>query len=173
MARKESLDGKRILIVDDESDVLAILEEMLSMCDVEKASNFEDAKNLLKTQYFDMAILDIMGVDGYELLEIANEKKVLAVMLTAHALSLDDTARSYKKGAAYYVPKDEMINMATFLKDVFEAKEKGKHFWRRWLDRFGSYYDKKFFGKKACVSNSSSRKRSGQRRILIRGRCQI
>ena len=144
MTRKDLLDGKKILIVDDETDVLATLEELLSMCEVAKASSFDQAKNMLKTQYFDIAIIDIMGVNGYDLLEIANEKKIIAVMLTANALSLDDTTRSYNKGAAYYVPKDEMTRIAVFLKDVLEAKEKGKHFWWRWLDRFGSYYDKKF-----------------------------
>ena len=34
----------------------------------------------LENQYFDMTILDIMGVDGYYLLKIANRKKVIAVM---------------------------------------------------------------------------------------------
>jgi len=38
------LDGKRILIVDDEPDVLAILEDLLSMYDVVKASDFLEAK---------------------------------------------------------------------------------------------------------------------------------
>jgi len=68
------LDGKRVLIVDDEPDVLATLEELLPMCNVVKAASFEEAKELLTTQYFDMAILDIMGVDGYKLLEIGNKR---------------------------------------------------------------------------------------------------
>jgi DNA-binding NtrC family response regulator len=138
MASKSLLEGKRILIVDDEPDVLETLEEFLSMCDVVKASSFHEAKELLETQYFEMAILDIMGVDGYELLEIAKEREVIAVMLTAHALSPEDTVRSYKKGAASYVPKEEMSNITIFLNDILEAKEKGKSFWWRWFDRFGS-----------------------------------
>ena len=120
------------------------LVELLPMCHVLKASTFDEAKELLETQYFDMAIVDIMGVNGYELLKIANERKVIAIMLTAHALSLDDTTKSFKEGAASYVPKDEMSNITTYLTDVLEAKEKGKHFWWRWFDRFGSYYHKKF-----------------------------
>ena len=74
------LDGKRILVVDDEPDVLESLEELLSMCDVEKAASFEEAKEALETRYFDMAVLDIMGVDGYKLLEIASERRVVPVM---------------------------------------------------------------------------------------------
>lgn len=144
MSERNFLDYKRILIVDDELDVLKTLEELLPMCDVVKASSFDEGKKFLESQYFDIAILDIMGVEGYKLLEIANERGVIAVMLTAHALSLDDTVKSFKDGAASYVPKEEMTHMVTFLNDVLEAKEKGKPFWWRWIDRFASYYDRKF-----------------------------
>ena len=105
MTNKNRLDGKKILIVDDEPDVLETLEELLSMCDVSKASSFEEAKKLLDFEYFDLAILDIMGVDGFELLEIARERDVIAVMLTAHALSPENIVKSYKEGAASYLPK--------------------------------------------------------------------
>ena len=141
---KQRLDGKRVLIVDDEPDVLEALEELLEMCDVEKASTFSEAKDRLESQRFDFAILDIMGVDGYELLKIANERKVITIMLTAHAFSPEDTVKSFKEGAASYVPKEEIANIETYLKDILEAKEKGKSFWWRWLDRWASYYDKKF-----------------------------
>lgn len=135
---------KRVLIVDDEPDVLETLETFLPMCDVVKASSFGEAKDLLETQYFDIAVLDIMGVNGYELLEIANRRNVMAVMLTAHALSPEDTVKSYESGAAYYVPKEKMSDIATYLNDILEAKEQGKPFWWRWLNRFGAYYDEKF-----------------------------
>lgn len=138
------LDYKRVLLVDDEPDVLDTLEEELSMCDVVKARTFEEGKELLETQYFDIAVLDIMGVNGYGLLEIAGEKGVLAVMLTAHALSPEDTVKSFKEGAALYVPKDKLMDMPTYLNDVLEAREQGKKVWWRWLDRFGAYYNKKF-----------------------------
>ena len=144
IVRKGLLDGKTILAVDDEPDVLDTIEELLPMCSIAKASSFSEAKKQLETQDFDMAILDIMGVDGYKLLEIANEKKVISVMLTAHALSLEDTRRSYKEGAASFLPKDHLVNLATFLRDIFEAQEKGKHSWWRWFDRLGAYYHRKF-----------------------------
>jgi DNA-binding response OmpR family regulator len=138
------LTHKRVLIVDDEPDVLETLEELLPMCDVVKAFSFGEAKDLLETQYFDIAILDIMGVDGYKLLDIANKKKVMAVMLTAHALSPEDTVKSYEEGAAYYVPKEKMSEITNYLNDILEAKEQGKNFWWRWLDRFEVYFDDKF-----------------------------
>ena len=85
-----------------------------------------------------------MGVNGYELLKIADQRNVIAVMLTAHALSLDDLTRSFNEGAAHYVPKDKMAEITTYLTDILEAKEKGKSLWWRWQERFVSYFDRKY-----------------------------
>jgi len=144
MAHKDLLKGKRVLLVDDEPDVLDTLQELLPMCETVKASDFKTAKNYLETQYFDMTVLDIMGVEGFHLLEIANQWGVTAVMLTAHALSPDNVVKSFKEGAALYLPKEEMLNIASFLNDVLVAKEQGKSPWVRWYDRLGSFFEKKF-----------------------------
>lgn len=138
------LQNKRILIVDDEPDVLETLEDLLPMCQIQKAGSYAEAKKLLEEAYFDMAILDIMGVDGYKLLELAQEKNVIGVMLTAHALDIQNIKRSYREGAASYLPKEEMQNIRTYLNDILEAKEQGKHLWWRWFDRLGAYFSRKF-----------------------------
>jgi DNA-binding NtrC family response regulator len=114
------------------------------MCEISKASNFHEAKGFLESRYFDLAILDIMGVDGYKLLEIANKRNVIAIMLTAHAVSPDHIVRSFKEGAALYIPKEKMGSIVTLLNDVLEAKGKGKSTWSRWIDRLASYFDKRF-----------------------------
>ena len=144
MAEHDLLDGKRILIVDDEADVLDTLEDLLTMCRLTKASTFEQARDLLEDQYFDMAILDIMGVHGYKLLEICNEKRVVGVMLTAYAMTPEDIKKSYESGAASFVPKEKMAEITTYLADIYEAKEKGKSLWWRWYDRLANYFEKKF-----------------------------
>ena len=144
MAGKNRLDGKRILIVDDEPDVLETLEDLLPECVTQSADSFETASEMLETGTFDLTILDIMGVDGYKLLEIATRRGITAVMLTAHALSPQNVARSYKEGAAYYVPKEEMVNITTFLNDILEAQEKGLSTWGRWFERVGSYCERHF-----------------------------
>lgn len=144
MSHRNLLTGKRILIVDDESDVLQLLEDLLSFCDITKASTFDEAREFLETRYYDIAILDIMGVDGYKLLEIARKKEMIVVMLTAHALSPEDIVKSYQEGAATYVPKEKIGAIDVFLTDLLEAKAEGKHFWWRWFDRFGTYMQKKF-----------------------------
>ncbi|RJR42983.1 MAG: response regulator [Desulfobacteraceae bacterium] len=138
------LNGKRVLIADDEPDVLETLEELLSMCVVVKASSFEEARKQLETGSFDFAVLDIMGINGYKLLEIAADRNITAVMLTAHALTPEDTVRSFKEGAASYVPKDEINNITTYLADIVDAKKRGKSLWWRWMDRMEKYYDAKF-----------------------------
>ena len=145
MTEENLLDGKKILIVDDEPDVLETLEELLPMCDISTAATFDEAKKLLEDQNFDLAILDIMGVDGYQLLNIANQQKTTAVMLTAHALTPENIVKSHKEGAAYFVPKEEMHRITTFLNDILKAKQKGKSTWLNWLEMLtDAYWEKKF-----------------------------
>lgn len=144
MTTPDILDGKRVLIVDDEADVLETLKELLPMCDIVAASSYEEASQHLQSQWFDVAILDIMGVSGYELLDICAKKDITAVMLTAHAISRDHIRKSYIKGAAYYVPKEEMAELEVFLSDVLMAKQKGENTWAGWYKRFLSFCERKF-----------------------------
>lgn len=139
------LEGKKILVVDDETDVLEVMADLLRMCKVATASNFEDAKKLLETQTFDLAVLDIMGVDGYGLLKIANRKKIPAVMLTAHAFNPPNLVKSIKEGAAAYIPKEEITRITDFLNDVLVAKATGKDPWNAWQDRLpSSFFDRRW-----------------------------
>ena len=146
MSTRKILKGKKILIVDDEPDVLDSLIELLDMCKIDTASSFEDGKRLLEEQAYDIAILDIMGVKGFELLKIANEKKIPALMLTAHALSEESLKKSAEDGAAYFAPKDKMADIDIFVADVLWALEMKKSTWDKWLDRLGSFYDTRFQG---------------------------
>ena len=144
MTDKKRLVGKRVLLVDDEPDVLDALEEQMPMCEIVKASNFKIAKDYLENRYFDITILDIMGVEGYELLDIATSRGITAVMLTAHALSPGNIVKSYKQGAASYLPKAEMVNITSFLEDILTAKEHGKNPWTSWYGKMASFFEKKF-----------------------------
>lgn len=141
---KDYLTGKRVLVVDDEPDVVETAKTLLTMCEVRGATSFSEARELLETEAFDIAVLDIMGVDGYALLEIANRRGVTAVMLTAHALSPDNIVKSFKGGAASYLPKDKLADLALFLNEILEDKIKGKRLSFRWLERWATFYDKKF-----------------------------
>lgn len=140
------LKGKKVLIVDDEKDILEQFIELLDMCRIDTASTFEEGKRLLESEVYDIAVLDIMGVKGFELLKIANKHKIPALMLTAHALSEESLKKSAEDGASYYAPKDEINKIDLFVADVLEAKEKNKSPWVKWFERLGSFYDRKFHG---------------------------
>jgi DNA-binding response OmpR family regulator len=138
------LKGKRVLIVDDEPDVLETLEELLSQCLIDKAPSFDTGVKFLNKNTYDIAIFDIMGVKGYELLRLATEKGIPAIMLTAHALSPDNLIKSIREGAHSYVPKDKLPEIATFAKDILEAHQKGAEKTSSWFLRLKPFFDKHF-----------------------------
>lgn len=144
MDTEKILRGRWILIVDDEKDILELLTEMLEMCRIDTASSFEQAKDLLERNDYDAAVLDIMGVRGYDLLEIANRRNIPALMLTAHALTKEDLKRSAEQGASFYAPKDEINRIDVFLADVIEAREKNRNVWAKWYDRLAGFCDRRF-----------------------------
>jgi DNA-binding response OmpR family regulator len=146
MSEEAFLTGKKILIVDDEPDVLDTLEQLLSMCQVEKASTFEEARILLESQNFDLTILDIMGVNGYKLLEMAKKRNITTVMLTAHAFSPENLKKSIKEGADSYLPKEEIKNISTFLIAVLKAKKEKKSPWGPWQEKLPSSFFEKRWG---------------------------
>ena len=146
MDPNRTLTGKRVLIVDDEQDILDVLVEMLGVCKIDTALSFEEGKRLLENNTYDIAVLDIMGVKGFELLKIANKQKIPALMLTAHALSEESLEKAAKNGASYFAPKDKITEIDVFIADVIEAKEKKKNAWAKWFDRLGGFFDQKFGG---------------------------
>ena len=147
MEKNNLLDGKRILVVDDEPDVLESLEDLLATCEVVKASNFEDARSLIEQEPFDLVILDIMGVSGYDLLDLATKNNMTAVMLTAHALTPENIVKSYRQGAAYFLPKEKMVNITSFLEEILDAKQKGQSTWDNWINRLAGYCERTFGAK--------------------------
>jgi len=144
MEDERLLQDKKILIVDDEPDILETLEDLLAAGSTTTASSYQEARELLEKLSFDIAILDIMGVSGYDLLEIASRKEIVAVMLTAYALTPENVAKSHRKGAAYYLPKEEMVNIVSFLTDILTAKAKGEDTWGSWYRRLSSFAERTF-----------------------------
>lgn len=143
MSETKLLEGKRLLIVDDEPDLVAAVKDLLDMCHIDAAADFETGKSLLNQNEYDMAILDIMGVNGYELLEIANKKGVPALMLTANALSPENFAKSISGGAKAYIPKEKLPDIAVFLVDLLKAQE-GTEKPDRWFTRLRSIFSVQF-----------------------------
>ena len=136
------LRHKKLLIVDDEPDVLAVIEEEIlhSSPDskIDKAGNYEDAAELLKSNDYDLVILDIMGVRGYDLLEIAVARRFKAVMLTAHAMWPETLKKSHDMGASAYLPKDKLGELVPFLEDILQNDHKTE--WAQLMRQLDKYF---------------------------------
>jgi DNA-binding NtrC family response regulator len=135
---KESvLNHKTILAVDDEPDILEVLkEEILAAapaCTVDTAVSYEKAAEFLVSYTYDLAIFDIMGVRGLDLLSLAADRAlpIPVVMLTGHALSPEVLKESIERGARAYLPKESLGAVVPFLEDVL-TYEYGP-VWRRAL----------------------------------------
>lgn len=140
--------GKLVLIVDDEVDILDTLKEFLENYKVHEAQNFATASDKLENNVYDVVILDIMGVQGLDLLKMSIEKDLPAIMLTSHAFNMDTFKKSIKTGAVSFIPKTEIENIDLYVKDALTmSKEDARlSFYRRlgsFLDyRFGPGWDK-------------------------------
>ena len=136
------LKDKVILAVDDEPDVLDTIAEELDMCLVHTAKDYETALQYLLSYTYDIVILDIMGVNGFELLKNSVSRGFPTVMLTAHALTPEALKKSIKLGAVTFLPKEKIAELREFLEDVVAGE--GKSVWKKLFDRMGSYFNKRF-----------------------------
>ena len=98
---------KKILIVDDEADLLEALSSMFERAgyrNILTADNGKAALELWKKEQPDIIILDVMmpGMDGFHVLkEIRRTSKVPVLMLTARG-EADDKFAGFENGADDY-----------------------------------------------------------------------
>lgn len=146
MVENQTVKEKRILVVDDEPDILESLEELLEdEFIVDAASSFEEAVSFLKNNTYNVAVLDIMGVRGYDLLEATSALGVPTLMLTAHALSPDNLKKSIELGADAYIPKDKMVDISLYVEDVLISRQDKKKTNFKWYARLRPLFND-FFG---------------------------
>ena len=100
--------NKKILIVDDEKEIVDLLEVYLSNdgYSVYKCYNGLEAMKCIKQSQIDLAILDIMlpGLDGYELLASLKPQGVPVIFLTAKS-AVKDRVLGLRLGADDYITK--------------------------------------------------------------------
>ncbi len=142
------LDGKKILAVDDEPDILTVIEEEITgacnNCKIDKATTYEAAAKKLESQTYDVVILDIMGVRGFDLLDLAVSRHMKVAMLTSHALNPEALKRSYDMKARAYLPKEKLGAIIPFLEDVltYEFEPGWKVLFKKLGDVFESWKEK-------------------------------
>ena len=142
MSTDSLLRDKVILVVDDEPDVLETVGEELDICLVHKATDYDTALQYLLSYTYDIVILDIMGVNGFELLKTSVSRSFPTVMLTAHALTPEALKRSIKLGAVSFLPKEKISELRSFLEDVVLGG--GKPVWQKLFEKLGIYFNKRF-----------------------------
>ncbi len=101
----------RILAVDDELDMLALLKMIIegySDHRVTVTNNPLEAAELLKSEQFDLFLTDLKmpSMDGMELLELAKklDEDALVMVITAYG-SLESAEEAMAKGAFDYITK--------------------------------------------------------------------
>ena len=138
------LTGLSVLAVDDEKDILDTIEDVLDAAKVDRAEDYDSASQKLKDTKYDLAILDIMGVNGLDLLVEAVNKGIPTVMLTAHAMNPETLKASINKGALAYLPKEELTRLDELVNELLEAHKKGNSTWRLLFERLGGFFEKTF-----------------------------
>jgi DNA-binding response OmpR family regulator len=142
MDSENPLKDKLILVVDDEPDILETVEEHLDGCQLHKATDYDTALQYILSYTYDVVILDIMGVNGFELLKNSVSRGFPTVMFTAHALSPESLKKSIKLGAVSFLPKEKIAELRSHLEYVVLGN--GKPVWQKLFDMMGSYFNKKF-----------------------------
>lgn len=111
---KLSLDGVRVLVVDDETDATELLSEILGSCGAEVlvANSGAEALDLLDDHEVDVLLSDIgmPEMDGFELLRAVRARApegkapIQAAALTAYGRSQDRT-RAFRAGFQTHLSK--------------------------------------------------------------------
>jgi len=120
-----SLDGVRVLMVDDEVDARSLLQRLLEDhgAQVAAAASADEAFNLLLLERFDVLVSDIgmPGEDGYAFLKrvralgAENGGDIAAVALTAYARA-EDRVRAIRTGFQMHVAKPvEPVELLTMV----------------------------------------------------------
>ncbi|WP_226645432.1 sigma-54-dependent transcriptional regulator [Mesobacillus subterraneus] len=104
------MSATRLLVVDDEQDLLELLVRRLKRkgFDVDSAGTAEDALELVKTNEYDIGVYDIRlpGMDGIELLKETKkiQPDIEVLILTGHG-TIDTAIEAMKVGAFDYITK--------------------------------------------------------------------
>ncbi|MEM3786142.1 MAG: response regulator [Nitrososphaeria archaeon] len=140
------IGGKpRILVVDDDVDILQSLKEILETkgYNVEVAENAQKGLDMARKKFFNLAILDIKlpDMEGTELLAKIHKEKpeMMKVMLTGYP-SLDNAVQALNLGADAYLMKpvnpEELLRIVEEkLREQSEAESMTEEKVAEWIEK--------------------------------------
>lgn len=127
------LEGKQVLVVDDEPNLRRVLSAQLSRdgYDVHTAEDGKQALSVLAEHHIDLVISDLRmpNVDGMELLKRALEidAGLPVVMITAHG-TVDNAVEALKLGAFDYITKPfDQLEVRTIVKKALKTRDLSTH----------------------------------------------
>lgn len=139
------LNKKRLLLVDDASEFLKVFEELLlDSCPdimIDKATEYDHAAEFLRANAYDLVVLDITGIRGFDLLEMAVNKNFKVAMFTGYTNPLT-ISKSHSMGAAAFLPKEKLPEIVPLLEHTLSHDNESG--WCGLLHKLNDYYDKKF-----------------------------
>ena len=110
---------KKILVVDDEEDLRTVVTDQLQEqgYDVSSAADGGIAMEMLRSEYFDLVLLDLKmpNIDGYEVLHYVKQKHPLTkvIILTGFA-DLKNALDAMGSGADHFVGKPYALSDLLF-----------------------------------------------------------
>jgi CheY-like chemotaxis protein len=127
---------QKILILDDEHDILEIYQEILarlpSQPEIHTADNGARAIALLESEPFNLLLVDLRmpTMDGFQVLAIVRRKfPALRVVVMTAAEDEQFRARAYAMGIDLYIEKPktgkEIINFVDCIESLLEREEQG------------------------------------------------
>lgn len=106
------MDRKRILIVDDEEDIVNVLKRRLEANNYEvlSASDGQEGLNKARSERPDLIILDLMlpKLDGYKvcrMLKFDKDYKAIPIIMVTARAQKEDEDLGKEMGADTYLPK--------------------------------------------------------------------
>lgn len=134
------LEGKKILVVDDEPDVLETVIDLFETTQIVTAGSFEDARKKIAEESFELVILDIMGVNGFDLLKACRVAKLPAAMFTAHSLDIESLNSAVRLGAVSFLPKAELHRLPELVVEILDELEQGRTHWEKLFQNLSRFF---------------------------------
>ncbi|MCK4418739.1 response regulator [Candidatus Aerophobetes bacterium] len=122
----EKTKQKRILLVDDNANVLVVLSDFLKSTGyaVREAKDAQGAMRAVKEELADLALIDLRmpGMDGINLmLSLKKTKPRLPVIIYSGYPSMNTAIEALKKGAKDYIPKPfNLDELSTRIKEAID-----------------------------------------------------
>ncbi|MCB9092184.1 MAG: sigma-54-dependent Fis family transcriptional regulator [Halobacteriovoraceae bacterium] len=119
----------RCVIIEDEKLPRIALRGLLNGHEVKEAQSFSEAKELLSTEYFDVAFIDLdldKKLAGLELAQIAKSKGIYSIITTGHTEN-EIIHKAYELGCQDYLTKpitEKALNIVLKRHIAFDSEDR-------------------------------------------------